>query len=106
MSHRIHFERTLTEAELDAIIQGDDADFDEVQDKTVGNWRHGTEHQLVVRHFQSNTLYAIDYRTTPDGPAEGCIPSQPYRVREKTVIAYEAIPADEAIATLTGEPTT
>lgn len=86
-----NFPTELDQETIADIRNGDHADFDEIETRETGTWRHGTEHQTIVRHVPSGKMYAIDWRSTPDGPADGEEDSQPYEVREATRIDYEAI---------------
>lgn len=40
----------------------DDDDYEEVEDRLIDTWKHGTEHQLIIKRISDNTLWAIIYR--------------------------------------------
>lgn len=41
-------------------------DFETVDDVLMDTWRHGTEHQLILKRLADNTLWAVRYRRDKD----------------------------------------
>jgi hypothetical protein len=64
-----------------------------VEERAIGEWLHGTEHRIVVSRYDG-TLWALEYRTTPNGIHRDDRFRDPKRVypHQKTITEYTTEP--------------
>ena len=78
-------------AKLCDIVVDEDDDFEDVRDRAIGTWRHGTEHEKIAKQKSTGKLFRIKYRTTSDG-FEGTCGCEEVRAEERIRTVYCAAP--------------
>jgi hypothetical protein len=92
---------------FDDVEDEDVAHLEFVTENLTGTWRHGTEHQAIVRDLLTNKLYAVDYRMDKDGDYNNLrdkgelVDNAVYPVREVKVMStrYIAVKEEEDVGT-------
>lgn len=55
---------TLTVSELQDIVFEESAEFEVIETKTVGHWRHGSEECTVVQRLSDNKYFELNWRNS------------------------------------------